>query len=191
MKVKTKTSFSSKGVFPYRWAFTLLIPLRNLFLSPKKLIQQMALNPEMTVLEVGPGPGYFSLPVARFLENGKLVLADIQPEMLKKAQRRLNKKAIKNTEFLICDGEKFDLPDNHFDRIFMVTVLGEVENRNQYLAEFYRMLKPGGMLSVSEQAGDPDKMKIAEIRELAEKHSFAFLQLFENEKNFTINFKKP
>lgn len=191
MKVKTKTSFSSKGVFPYRWAFTLLIPLRNLFLSPKKLIQQMALNSEMTVLEVGPGPGYFSVPVAQFLKKGKLVLADIQPEMLEKARKRIGKRNIRNVEYRICDGKKFDLPDNHFDRIFMVTVLGEVENRDQYLAEFYRMLKPGEMLSVSEQAGDPDKMKIAEIRELAEKHGFAFLQLFGNEKNFTINFKKP
>lgn len=190
MKVKTKTSFSSEGVFPYRWAFTLLIPLRNLILSPGKLMQQMALTSEMTVLEVGPGPGYFSVPVARFLEKGKLVLADIQPEMLEKAKKRIKKRGIKNVEYQVCDGEKFDLPNNHFDRIFLVTVLGEVENKEQYLFEFFRMLKPGGWLCIAEQAGDPDKMKIAEIRKLAEETGFTFNHVFGKEKNFTINFVK-
>jgi ubiquinone/menaquinone biosynthesis C-methylase UbiE len=185
-----KKSFSSKGIFPHQWAFTLLIPLRNLFLSPNELIRRLALQPGMFVLEVGPGPGYFSLPVARFLEKGKLVLADIQPEMLQKAKKRLEKRAVRNADYLVCNGEKFNLPDNYFERIFMVTVLGEVENKDIYVAEFYRMLKPGGILSVSEQAGDPDKLTIEETKELALLYSFTFSELFGNTKNYTINFIK-
>lgn len=50
----------------------------------------------------------------------------------------------------------------------MVTVLGEVENQNEYILEFYRMLKVGGVLSISEQAGDADKMNVDEIKELFE-----------------------
>ena len=137
---ETKKSFSSKGIFPHQWAFTLLLPLRNLVLSPKELIRRMKLEPGMNVLEVGPGPGYFSVPVAKFLKNGKLVLADIQPEMLEKARKRIERRNIGNVEYYFCNGQNFELPDHHFDRIFLVTVLGEVENREYYLSEFYRML---------------------------------------------------
>ncbi len=58
------------------------------------------------------------------------------------------------------------------------------------LKEFYRMLKPGGILSVSELAGDPDKLTAEEIRALAEKRGFTCSQLVGKERNFTINFKK-
>jgi ubiquinone/menaquinone biosynthesis C-methylase UbiE len=187
---ETKMSFSSKGVFPHKWAFTLLIPLRNLILSPKKLINRMALENSMQVLEVGPGPGYFSLPVAKKLTNGRLVLADIQPEMIEMARMRLESKGLTNVDYYICNGESFDFPDNSFDRIFLVTVLGEVENKDLYLAEFKRMLKPNGILSISEQAGDPDKLSFIEIRELAEKHGFKFHNIFGSVRNYTINFSK-
>ena len=190
MKTTTKKSFSSKGIFPHEWAFTLLFPLRNLVLSPAKLIKRMQLSPEMNVLEVGPGPGYFSVPVAKYLSRGSLVLADIQPEMLKKAGKRIEKRQLRNVDFYQCDGQKFNLPENHFDRIFMVTVLGEVENRELYLSEFYRMLKSGGLLSVSEQAGDPDKLSIEEIKQLAQNCGFIFDELFGNKNNYTINFRK-
>jgi ubiquinone/menaquinone biosynthesis C-methylase UbiE len=187
---ENKKSFSSKGIFPHHLAFTLLIPVRNLILSPKELIRRMNLESGMKVLEVGPGPGYFSVPVTKFLNHGKLVLADIQPEMLEKAQKRIAKRKFGNVEYFLCNGKNFELPDNHFDRIFLVTVLGEVENTAIYLTEFYRMLKPGGMLSVSEQAGDPDKLTIEETKELAQKFGFTFVEIFGNTRNYTINFKK-
>lgn len=189
-QTENKKSFSSKGIFPHQWAFTLLIPLRNLVLSPNKLIRRMKLTSEMKVLEVGPGPGYFSGPVARFLEKGKLFLADIQPEMLEKARKRIDKRNIRNVEYYICDGQNFELPDNHFDRIFLVTVLGEIETPELYLSEFYRMMKPGGILSISEQAGDPDKLSIEETKELALHFDFTLSELFGNKRSYTINFRK-
>jgi ubiquinone/menaquinone biosynthesis C-methylase UbiE len=110
--------------------------------------------------------------------------------MLVKARNRIEKRNILNVDYHLCNGQNFNLPENHFDRIFMVTVLGEVENRDNYLLEFYRMLKPGGILSVSEQAGDPDKLTIEETKELALLYSFTFSELFGNTKNYTINFIK-
>lgn len=87
-----KKGFATKGVFPYRWSFTLLFPLRNIFLSAGKLIERLDIKENYNVLEVGPGPGYFSIPVARKLKTGKLILADIQPEMLEYARKRFSKK---------------------------------------------------------------------------------------------------
>lgn len=193
MKSKEKkvvNSFSGKGVFPPKYAFTLLIPFRNIFLSPKKLIRRLGLKEDYKVLEIGPGPGYFSTHVARKLKKGILVLLDIQEEMLEMAKKRCNKKGILNIEYKLTDGLSFDLESNFFDRIFMVTVIGEIENKDIYLKEMKRTLKENGILSISELAGDPDKITIDEIQALVCKHGFAVSDIFGNHRNYTINFKK-
>ena len=186
----TINRFASKGVFPHQYAFTLLIPLRNTFLSPKKLIQRLDLKETYHVLEVGPGPGYFSCKVARALKSGKLSLTDVQKEMLDYAKKRLTKKKIFNVDYNLCNGIDFSFESNQFDVIYMVTVLGEIENKQQYVKEFYRMLRPNGILSISEQGGDPDKMSIKEIKNLLRGSGFEFDKLYGTEKNFTINFRK-
>jgi len=182
--------FASKGVFPHQLAFTLLIPLRNIFLSPKKLIQRLELKETYHVLEVGPGPGYFSCKVAKTLKSGKLTLTDVQKEMLDYAKKRLTKKKIFNVEYNLCDGMEFSFESNRFDVIYMVTVLGEIENKKQYVKEFYRLLRPNGILSISEQGGDPDKMSIKEIKNLLHDSGFELDKWYGTEKNFTINFRK-
>lgn len=182
--------FAGKGVFPHQYAFTLLFPVRNIFLSPRQLVKRLELKPDAVVLEVGCGPGYFSPKVAAAIPNGKLVLADIQPEMLKKARARMEKKNQTNTDYYTCQGARFDFPDNTFDRIFLITVMGEVEEKELYLKEFFRMLKPTGLLSVSEQAGDPDKLSIAQTTQLATQAGFAVNKLYGGERNYTLNFIK-
>ena len=182
--------FVSKGIFPYQYAFTLLIPLRNIFLSPKQLINRLELTDRMNVLEVGPGPGYYSPAIAKILTNGKLVLADIQKEMLDFSKKRLEKKGITNVEYYLCDGSTFHFRDETFDRIFLVSVLGEVGNKENYLHEFYRILKYDGILSISELPGDPDRLTIEEVKTLTGKHGFEFYKLYGSKRNYTINFKK-
>lgn len=185
-----KKGFASKGVFPHKWAFTLLIPLRNFFLSAEKLIERLHLNDNFNVLEVGPGPGYFSVPIARKLKSGKLFLADIQPEMLQYARKRLEKRKIENVEYHLCNGKTFDFKDDSFDVIFLVTVLGEVENKELYISDFYRMLKKDGIVSVSELGGDPDKMSVEELSLLFSKFNFIIRNQYGTKRNFTINFCK-
>jgi len=185
-----KKSFATKGVFPFKWSFTLLFPLRNIFLSVNNLIERLDIKENYNVLEVGPGPGYFSIPVARKLKTGKLILADIQPEMLEYAKKRFSKKKTGNVAYYLCNGKTFDFSDNSFDVIYMVAVLGEVENKEAYIREFSRMLKKGGIVSVSELAGDPDKMSIEELKDFFEKHDFSFDAQYGNKRNFTLNFKK-
>ena len=184
-------NFAGKGVFPHKLAFTLLIPLRNIFLSPKKLISRLDLKEDSSVLEIGPGPGYFSLKIAEKLTRGKLVLADIQQEMLDYAKRRVTKKGLQNVDYYLCDGKNLEFIDESFDIVFMVTVFGEVENKDSYLEEIYRILKCGGILSITELAGDPDKMTMGQIEEMVCKKGFKRKALYGNKKNYTINFVKP
>lgn len=182
--------FTDRGVFPHQLAFTLLFPVRNIFLSPKQLISRLQLKRDSHVLEVGPGPGYFSTHIAGVVNEGKLVLADIQQEMLNKARKRVLRKKLNNVEFYLCNGDTFRLPDESFDVIFLVTVIGEIENKNVYIKEFHRLLKEGGLLSISELKGDPDKMTTSELKDLLKDSGLIFDDLFGNKDNFTINFRK-
>ncbi|MCW8946465.1 MAG: methyltransferase domain-containing protein [Sedimenticola thiotaurini] len=185
-----KNSFSGKGVFPPKYAFTLLIPFRNIFLSPRKLIQRLDLKEDHKVLEIGPGPGYFSTHVAKKLKRGRLVLLDIQCEMLDFSKKRLDKRKITNVEYKLTDGVSIDLESDDFDRIFMVTVIGEVDNQSNYLNEINRILKEDGVLSISELAGDPDKLSIEELQSLVTAHGFEASDIFGSKLNYTVNFRK-
>ncbi len=185
-----KNSLSGKGVFPPKYAFTLLIPFRNIFLSPKKLVQRLDLKEGSKVLEIGPGPGYFSVHVANKLKLGRLVLLDIQQEMLDMAKKRIDKKGIKNVEYKLTNGHSFDLESSSFDRIFMVAVIGEVEHKDDYLKEIRRTLKDNGILSISELAGDPDKIGIDDLKLLVCPYGFEVLCVFGNKRNYTVNFIK-
>ena len=187
---KSEKSFTGKGIFPYKFAFTLLIPLRNIFLSPKKLIERLELKEDFIVLEIGPGPGYFSIKFAQRLTEGKLVLADIQQEMLDYAKKRIEKRGLKNVEYKLCDGEKLKFSNEYFDRVFMVTVIGEVVQKEKYIHEINRILKKGGLLSISELAGDPDRMNIEELKELTAIGGLKLQKHFGSKKNYTINFIK-
>ena len=182
--------FASKGVFPYQFAFTLLIPLRIIFLSPKTLIKRLGLKEDSVVLEIGPGPGFFSDKVARTISKGKLYLTDIQKEMLDYAKKRLLKKNISNAEFKLCDGNSLPFESDMFDVVFLVAVLGEISNKNAYIKEIFRVLRKNGTLSISELPGDPDNMTIEEIQNLVEEFGFKPDKIYGAGRNFTVNFTK-
>jgi ubiquinone/menaquinone biosynthesis C-methylase UbiE len=189
-KTSPVKSLTGKGLFPPEYAFTLLFPLRNIFISPQKLIDRLELREDSVVLEVGPGPGYFSAKVAQALPQGKLFLADIQKEMLDHAKKRLTRKKINNVEYHLCDVSSLPFGNDSFDAIFMVTVLGEIENRQKCITEFNRVLHKNGILSISEQAGDPDKLEAEEIKSLLQDSGFKFDKIYGTNRNFTINFRK-
>src|ERR1041384_6766832 len=84
---------------PHWAAFLLDNPVRRLFADPADLAVALDLSGSETVLGLGPGSGFFSREVAGGLPNGRLELFDIQPEMLTKAQRKLDRAGHRNVGF--------------------------------------------------------------------------------------------
>jgi ubiquinone/menaquinone biosynthesis C-methylase UbiE len=72
----------------------------------------------------------------------------------------------------LLEGPELPFDDGSFDAIFMVTVFGEIEARDRLLAEAFRVLRVGGVLSISEHHPDPD-FELASVvaREVA-RHGF-------------------
>jgi len=183
--------FFGKGTCPYQLSFILDSPLRRLILSPQKLADRLHLKENFKVLEIGPGSGFFSVEAARRIPQGHLELFDIQQEMLEKARHKIESAGLHNVGF--TQGDTVDLPfdENEFDVVFLVAVLGEVSNKERCLGAIYRILKPSGLLSITEQPGDPDFLPLPVVRSLAEKQGFEFVKSYGKKKNYTANFRKP
>jgi len=193
MKIKEIINgFFGKGsIYPSFLAFWLDFPLRKLIISPKELSKRLYLKNNLNVLEIGSGPGFFSVEIARQIPDGRLELFDIQKEMLEKARRKVRKYGLSNTGFTQGNAERLPYKNNKFDLIFLVTVLGEISDKKKALKSIYSLLKPLGLLSITEQKGDPDFIPISELISTVEEEGFEFVESFKKKTHYTANFRKP
>lgn len=179
----TRERLRGRGVYPHEHADHLLNPLRNLIMPPWLLVRRLRLRPADRVLEIGPGPGYFSPAVARKLTRGQLVLYDLQPEMLERAAARVRAAGLDNFEARQGSADALPFHDDEFDVVFLVAVLGEVPDPSappeeqahalaRVMSEAKRVLKPGGILSITEVPGDPDFVPEDRVRALARDAGF-------------------
>jgi ubiquinone/menaquinone biosynthesis C-methylase UbiE len=143
------------------------------------------------VLELGPGPGAFTVDAAgRVGPEGHLTVVDIQPEMIAKVEKRLRATHVANAETHVASAYDLPLPDSSVDRAFLVTVLGEIADQSRALTELHRVIRPGGILSVTEEWSDPDYLFAGETIRRAKSAGFRLCARFGNFLVYTLNFKK-
>ncbi len=165
------------GEFPYphQAAFLLDNPVRRFISNPRSVIERLELAGTEQVLEIGPGPGFYSVELARELTGGRLELFDIQPQMLDKVRRKLDRAGCVNVGFHSGDaGAGLPFADGQFDLAFLAAVIGEVPDRAACVRALARVIKPGGQLVFYEYFPDPDRLSATELRELAEPEGFSF-----------------
>lgn len=179
--------FTGRGAYPHELAFLLTLPLRRLIQPPGALLRRLGLARDSHVLEIGPGPGYFSVDVARAVPSGRLVLYDLQREMLAKTRRRLARDRAANAAFVQGDGARLPFRAGSFDVAFLVAVLGEVPDPEACVESLRRVLRPGGLLSLSETIGDPDALSQEQARALVERNGFEVEAVFTDRVGFTMN----
>jgi ubiquinone/menaquinone biosynthesis C-methylase UbiE len=132
-------------------------PLRTLVASPERVLADFGIGAGDRVLEVGPGVGYYSVEASRRVgASGRLLCLDLQKEMLLEARRRVHQANLATADFIAASATQLPLASRSVDHIFLITVLGEIPERRIALAEFRRVLRPPGFLSISEQLPDPD-----------------------------------
>jgi ubiquinone/menaquinone biosynthesis C-methylase UbiE len=145
------------------------------FITRERLREALDPQPGERVLEVGPGTGYYSLPVAGWIApDGGLDIFDLQQEMLDHTMRRAQAEGIENLHSTRGDARSLPYPDASFDRAFLVTVLGEIPDQPRALSELRRVLKPGGRLVVGELFGDPHWVSPGALRRRAEESGLRF-----------------
>jgi ubiquinone/menaquinone biosynthesis C-methylase UbiE len=158
---------------PYSQRFWVEAP--HPFITRRRLLEILAPIAGERLLEIGPGTGYYSLPVAERLgAEGVLQIFDLQQEMLEHTMRAARERGIGNLVPTQGDARTLPYEDDRFDGAFLVTVLGEIPDQEAALRELARVIKPGGRLVVGELIGDPHVVLLGALKQRAERAGFEF-----------------
>jgi ubiquinone/menaquinone biosynthesis C-methylase UbiE len=146
----------SKHVCPYFVGYWLANPLRRFIHNPDKILAPFVAE-GMTVLDIGPGMGFFSLPMAEMVgPGGKVVCADVQERMLRSLERRAAAAQLEDRIVL-----KVSRPDSlclgnyegKIDFALVFAVVHEVTDVPTFFTELSAVLKPNAMCLVAEPKG--------------------------------------
>jgi ubiquinone/menaquinone biosynthesis C-methylase UbiE len=188
--VRALAKLAGGGPCPYALTWVVDNPLRRCYMG--RVLNRIGILPGERVLELGPGPGVFTVEAAQLTgPEGNIIAVDIQPKMIAAVEKRVNEAGLVNVEMHIASAYELPLEDESVDRAFLVTVLPEIPDKGQALTELYRVLLPGGILSITEEFLDPDYPLARTTIRWAEAAGFTLAERQGNWWIYTLNFRKP
>ncbi|MBF0441599.1 MAG: class I SAM-dependent methyltransferase [Oligoflexales bacterium] len=139
-----------KHVCPWWCCFTFDNFFRKFFQDPYKIVSPY-IKPGDNVLDVGPGQGYFTLPMARMVgPQGKIIAVDIQKRMLAILEKRAKKKSLEGQiHFQLVSNENFKI-EYPLDFALAFWMVHEVSDREVFLKSILNALKPNATLLIAE-----------------------------------------
>ena len=180
--------------FPIPGFMTRLIdnPIRRKFIQkPETVAERMRLKPGMLIIEIGPGKGSYTKALAKnILPDGKVYALDIQESIINRLKKRIEKEGITNIIPKIDDAYNLSFEDESVDRVLMIACLPEIPDPIRVLKELKRVLKPDGLISLSEMLPDPDYPRRKTEKKWAEEAGFDLDEQFGNWFIYQLNFKK-
>lgn len=118
-----------------------------MFSDPEKNLKAFALRENMIVADLGAGSGFYTIPAARRVLNGKVYAIEIQKDFLPTIRNKASDAGLKNIEAIWGDIERLGgtkLADHICDRVIASNVFSQLEDREGFLLELIRILKPEG-----------------------------------------------
>ena len=157
----------------------LLAPERYEDTDPQRLISMLPILVYHEVADIGCGPGFFTIPLAKYLFDGKVYALDVSQEMLDAARERVEEVNLTNVELKLTDERTLALDDESVDGAFISLVLHGTDSPETMLSEALRCLRKGGWLAAlefkrSDEHDKPETSRIeeAEVREIAQRQGF-------------------
>ncbi len=128
-------------------------PLRRWWSPPDHTLAQADLAPGQQVLEIGPGPGYFTPHIARRIApSGRVIALEINPVLLRRALSATEQAGLTLwVQGIQANALTSPLRDDSVDRALLITVLGEIPDPVTLFRELHRVLRPGGVVLVVEE----------------------------------------
>lgn len=170
--------------FPPSFAWVLESRLRLRILPPAVLVARLPLAPDFVVAEIGSGTGFYARAVRA--RAAQLIGVELQWDLIRQARAR--EPALQQVQ-----GSAMSLPlrPSSLDLVYLVTVLGEVTDRDAALREMHRALRPGGFLAIAEHLPDPDFVSRSRLRSLCEGAGFQFLKIDGPWWSYVATFQRP
>jgi len=129
------------------------------FIKPRmSVLNEVDIKEGFQVLDYGCGPGSYIVPLAELVgDSGKIYALDIHPLAIQTVKRLAAKKRLANVHTILSDC-KTGLPADSLDVVLLYDILHDLHNSGEVLAELRRVLKPEGILSVSDHHLEQDEI---------------------------------
>ena len=151
---------------------------------PDAVIRALDLAPDAVVTDLGAGTGYFTFRIAERVPRGRVYAVDIQPEMLRILEDRMEAENVTNVAPVLGSTRGPGLRPQSTDLTLLVDAYHEFSHPREMLEAVYASTRPGGRLVLVEyRAEDPDvpikplhKMTEAQVRLEVEAAGFEFVE---------------
>ena len=150
--------------------------VRKLVHNPQKILQPF-IKEGMTVLDVGCGPGFFSVEIAKLLNgSGKVIAADVQERMLGKIRKKIKGTTLEQRiELHKSDFDSIGIVEK-IDFVFAFWMVHEVRNQKKFFEELASILKPNGLIFIIEPKIHVSKKEFSKMVDMLKKDGFTIIE---------------
>lgn len=154
-----------------------------MFSDPVKNLKAFDLRENMIVADLGAGSGFYAIPAAKMVPQGKVYAIEIQKDFLTAIHNKAKEAHLNNIECLLGDIEKVGgtkLKDKIVDAVITSNVFFQVVDKDKFITEIKRILKPRGKLLLIDWSDNSAAAGFGKIvpknitREMFEKKGFTW-----------------
>ena len=176
------------------WLGSLLAsPLRKLRHKPEEILKYYV-DYDMKAIDVGPGMGFFTIPMARMVgAYGHVYAIDVQEKMIEGLKKRATKAGVlKKIETRICSHTSLEIDDleGKIDFILAFYVVHELSDIHSFFKETHDALKVSGKLMVAEPKGHVKKQQFEDMISVAKQQGYEVVGNPKIKKSHTAVFAK-
>jgi len=122
---------------------------RDAWQRPDQIMDALQIGEGSVVADLGAGGGWFTVRLSRQVgPNGHVYAEDIQPQMIKAIERRMEREGRRNVTPLLGTADDPQLPAAKMDVVLIVDAYHEIERPVALLANVVKSLKPGGVVAI-------------------------------------------
>jgi ubiquinone/menaquinone biosynthesis C-methylase UbiE len=134
-------------------------PLLPYLKNPYRSLEAAGLKPGQKVIEVGCGPGFFTIPAAKMVgEKGLIYAIDVNQRAIKRVEEKIRKFGVDNIKPILGNAADSGLQDSSIDLAFIFGLRYIAGGLSDLVSEMHRILKAGGILSFEKTMGSDDKL---------------------------------
>ncbi|MGC1310225.1 MAG: class I SAM-dependent methyltransferase [Phormidesmis sp.] len=157
------------NVMGYQGANWLARPSRATEERSDMAVDALMLEPDDVVADIGAGMGYISFQLSSWVENGKVIAVDVQPEMLALLEAERDKYNVMNVETVLGTESDPNLPAESIDMAVMFDAYHEFAYPEEMMAGIVKALKPGGQVVLAEYRAENPLVLIKKHHKMSQK----------------------